>query len=99
MRSGIRGLERKSCYPMARVTGPQLENGYDQIQTAWHGRYSFNVDRSSAASICDRGPRGRSSTLERRLHDRPGPQPVWRAHVGLWPQRAARWTEVALRHE
>ena len=84
MRSGIPGLERKSCCPIARVTGQLIGELYDWIQTAWHRRNPFNVDRSSAASKRDRGPRGRSPALERRLHDRPGPKPVWRAHVDIW---------------
>src|ERR1700694_5198731 len=41
-----------------------------------------------AAGLRDR-PRGRRAILERCLHERPGPTPVWRADVGLWqPPRA-----------
>src|SRR5216684_6505082 len=44
----------------------------------------------SAAGIRKRGPRGRGSALERRLHDRPRPEPMRRAHVDLWQPRRAR---------
>src|SRR5712692_11510982 len=44
----------------------------------------------SAAGIRKRGPRGRRSALERRLHDRPRPEPMRRAHVDLWWPRRAR---------
>src|ERR1700716_1280235 len=37
-----------------------------------------------------RGPRGRGSALERRLHDRPRSKPMRRAYVGLWELRYAR---------
>src|ERR1700681_3891036 len=44
----------------------------------------------SAAGNRNRGPRGGGSALERRLHDRPRPEPMRRAHVGLWQPRRAR---------
>src|SRR5260370_7329804 len=43
----------------------------------------------SAAGIRKRGPRGRGSALERRLHDRPRPEPMRRAHVDLCQPRPA----------
>jgi hypothetical protein len=47
----------------------------------------------SNAGIRDRGPRDRSSVLERRLHDGPRPQRVRRADVGLRQQRCSRATK------
>src|SRR5216684_1178088 len=51
----------------------------------------------SAAGIRKRGPRGGGSALERRLHDRPRPEPMRRAHVDLWqPRRALAIQECVL---
>lgn len=44
----------------------------------------------SNPGIQDRGPRDRSSVLERRLHDRPRRQRVRRADVDLWKHRRTR---------
>ena len=45
--------------------------------------------RSAASLRKQGGPRGCCSALERRLHDRPRPNRMRRAHVGLWqPPRA-----------
>jgi hypothetical protein len=44
----------------------------------------------SNPSLQDRGPRSPGSALERRLHDRPRPQPVRRADVDLWKHRRIR---------
>src|SRR5260370_16177823 len=40
--------------------------------------------RRPAAGRQDLRTRGRGSALERRLHDRPWPKPMRRAHVDLW---------------
>jgi hypothetical protein len=68
-------------------------NDEDEILTGSIAAVAGGVSYSSsanertslfAASIRKRGPRGRSSSLERCLHDRPRPKPMRRAHVGLW---------------
>src|ERR1700730_14920460 len=51
---------------------------------ASYGSGANERKQRSAAGIRNQWPRGRGSTLERRLHDRPRPKPMRRAHVDLW---------------
>ncbi len=46
--------------------------------------------QDSLADIRHRGPRGRGSALERCLYDRPRPEPMRRAYVGLRKPRLCR---------
>src|SRR5260370_5264658 len=48
----------------------------------------------SGAGLRKRGPGGRGSALERRLHDGSRPKPMRGAHVGLWQPRHRRWPNV-----
>ena len=67
-------------------------NDEDEILTGSIAAVAGDVSYSSsanertslfAANIWKRGPRGRSSFLERCLHDRPRPKPMRRANVSL----------------
>jgi len=46
----------------------------------------------------EEGREGRCSVLERRLHDRPRPKPMRRAHVGLW-QPPSGFTVIGMRSD
>src|SRR5258708_4981360 len=55
-----------------------------------YGSSANKQNQRSATGVRKRGPRGRGSALERRLHDRPRPKRMRRAHVDLWQPRRAR---------